>query len=440
MVQPTRAPAGAAAGASELAQHWPVLAVAFLTSLVTTGLRFATGPFMSPVAGDLGLTHTQLSAIVAAAMLLFGLAQPAVGRLADGWGSRPVVAGGIVLLAAALLAAAGTRSRLAFAIAYAGVASLALAATGQVALSPVISRWFRRQRGMAMMFLSAGGMGGIAVLTPVSTALIGAVGWRTAYAALALFALAVLLPLAWRVLREAPAVPAAASEAGAGTAPSPAVPAAREPAPAARAAAPAPWRPALATVPFWLLACGMFTCGFSMHLMGTNGVPMLEHHGFPPMTASLGIGLIGLVSIGGTLALGALADRMGRPLFLALIYFVRGLGFLALAAAGREWELYVTAAIGGLVWAGSPALTSALTADLYGARSVGTLFGLLFLIHQVGAAAGAYAGGWAFVAWGDYTGAFVTAALLLFAGAAASWRVAAYPSGPRLTPRAPSAA
>src|SRR5690606_41454807 len=105
MVQPTRAPAGAAAGASELAQHWPVLAVAFLTSLVTTGLRFATGPFMSPVAGDLGLTHAQLSAIVAAAMLLFGLAPPALGRLADGGGRRPVAAGRIVRVAVAPTAA-----------------------------------------------------------------------------------------------------------------------------------------------------------------------------------------------------------------------------------------------------------------------------------------------------------------------------------------------
>jgi len=264
---------------------------------------------------------------------------------------------------------------------------------------------------MAMMFLSAGAMGGIAVMTPVSTLLIGAVGWRNTYLAFAVVAMVLLLPLVLRGIREQAAA-------------------------APRAGAPAAWQPALATTPFWLLAFGLFACGFSMHMMGTHGVPMLEHHGFPTMTASLGIGLIGLVSIGGTLALGVLSDRIGRPLFLGSIFLVRGLGFLALVAVGQEWELYLTAAIGGLVWAGSPALTSALTADIYGARVVGTLFGLLFLGHQIGAAAGAYLGGWAFDTLGDYTAAFVTAAALLFAGALAAWRVGAHRPGAPLTRRA----
>lgn len=410
----TNGPAPQAAS-SELAQHWPLLAAAFITSLISTGLRFTTGPFMGPMAADFGFSHAQLSAIVAAAALLFGLALPLAGRLADAWGSRVVVAAGALVMAASLVVVALTRSALVFTAAYAVTASLGFAATGQVALSPVISYWFRRQRGMAMMFLSAGGMGGIAVMTPVSTALIGTLGWRSTYLAFAVFTVAVLLPLVLRGVRERP----------------------RE---AARSQAPAPWQPALATTPFWLLACGLFACGFSMHMMGTHGVPMLEHHGFPSMTASLGIGLIGLVSIGGTLALGALSDRVGRPLFLALIYFVRGLGFLALVAVGQEWELYVTAAVGGLVWAGSPALTSALTADIYGARVVGTLFGLLFLGHQIGAAAGAYLGGWAFDVLGDYTAAFVAAAVVLFVGAAASWRVSAYQPGAPLMGRPQPAA
>jgi len=402
--------AGATAEPSELAQHWPILAVAFSVSLVTSGLRFTAGPFLGPLAADFGFTHSQLSAIVAASALLFGLALPLAGRLADQWGSRAVVAAGTVVLAASLVLVAGTRSPAVFALGYAGLASLGFAATSQVAFSPIITLWFRRQRGMAMMFLSAGSMGGIAVMTPVSTLLIGVMGWRNTYLAFALASLILLLPLIMRGLRER-------AQAG------------------PRAGAPVAWQPALATTPFWLLAFGLFACGFSMHMMGTHGVPMLEHHGFPPVTASLGIGLIGLVSIGGTLGLGVLSDRIGKPLFLGSIYFVRSLGFLALLAVSQEWELYLTAAIGGLVWSGSPALTSALTADIYGARVVGTLFGLLFLGHQIGAAAGAYLGGWAFDTLGDYTVAFATAAAVLLAGALAAWRVGAYRTGTPLTRR-----
>jgi len=362
---------------------------------------------MGPLVDEFGFTQAELSGIVAVTMLVFGLALPITGRCADRWGSRAVAAAGTVLMAAALLLVAVARSPLVFTLSFAGIASLALAATGQVALSPVISRWFRRQRGLAMMFLSAGGMGGIAVMTPVSTALIGAVGWRATYLVFAAFALALQLPLVLRWIRD--------DASGSANAASPAV----------------PWQPALATAPFWLLACGLFACGFSMHLMGTHGVPMLEHHGFGSMTASFGVGLIGLVSIGGTLALGVLSDRVGRAAFLALIYLVRGLGFLALVAAGQEWELYMTAAVGGLAWAGSAALTSAITADLYGARVVGTLYGLLYFGHQIGAAAGSYMGGWAFEHLGDHAPAFVAAAVLLFIGSAASWRIGAYRTGAR---------
>src|SRR5690606_17843863 len=114
---------------SELAQHWPILAVAFSVSLVTSGLRFTAGPFLGPLAADFGFTHSQLSAIVAASALLFGLALPLAGRLADQWGSRAVVAAGPVVLAASLVLVAGTRSPAVFALGYAGLASLGFAAT-----------------------------------------------------------------------------------------------------------------------------------------------------------------------------------------------------------------------------------------------------------------------------------------------------------------------
>lgn len=102
---------------------------------------------------------------------------------------------------------------------------------------------------------------------------------------------------------------------------------------------------------------------------------------------------------------------------------MRGLGFLALVALGQEWQLYTVAAVGGLVWAGSSALTSAITADSFGVGAVGTLFGLLYLVHQFGAAAGTFLGGWLFAAFGSYAGAFGLAALLLFLGAALSLRL-----------------
>jgi hypothetical protein len=94
---------------------------------------------------------------------------------------------------------------------------------------------------------------------------------------------------------------------------------------------------------------------------------MLMDHGFSASSSSLGIGLIGLVAIFGTVALGRMADRVSRRKLLALIYSIRGLSFFALVLVGAHFELYLAASIGGLVWAGSIALSSAILADVYGA-------------------------------------------------------------------------
>ena len=189
---------------------------------------------------------------------------------------------------------------------------------------------------------------------------------------------------------------------------------------AAAPAAPAPvlsLRDALRTAPFWMIFGGLFACGYSMNLLGTHGVPMLMDHGFDAHSSSMGIGLIGFVAIFGTLVLGRWSDRLPRRNILAAIYGVRGLGFFALMIVGTHWELYVTASIGGLVWAGSIALSSAILADLYGVRLVGVLYGLAYVGHQLGGMLSAWLGGWGYERFGTHWVAFGASGALLLAAA-----------------------
>jgi len=179
------------------------------------------------------------------------------------------------------------------------------------------------------------------------------------------------------------------------------------------------------TGPFWKVALGLFTCGYSMNLLGTHGVPMLMDHGFDPMTSSFGLGLIGLVAIFSTLVLGRLADQLPRKNILAAIYLIRGLGFFALLMVGTHVELYAAAAIGGVAWAGSIALSSAILADTYGIRSVGILYGWTYLGHQLGAMISTWLGGWAYETYGSHWIAFGSAGVLLLAAAAISLRLPA---------------
>ena len=147
---------------------------------------------------------------------------------------------------------------------------------------------------------------------------------------------------------------------------------------------------------------------------------MLMDHGYDAGTSSLGIGLIGFVAIFGTIVLGRMSDIVPRRNVLAAIYFIRGLGFFALVLVGAHWELYMTAAIGGLVWAGSIAVSSAILADVYGVRLVGVLYGLAYLGHQIGGTLSSWLGGWGYETFGTHWVSFGSAGLMLLIGAGIS--------------------
>ncbi|MBC5766417.1 MFS transporter [Ramlibacter albus] len=385
---------------------WNIVAASAVLTLLCTGMRLGIGPFFLPMAGDLGFSRSALASIVAVGMIVYGLAMPVAGHLIARRGTRFVLVLGAALVVAACIWTTQARDTTSFLLAFGIVLSVGLAFMSPVAFTPIISHWFTRQRGMALFFLSTGSMAGIALMTPLFTATIAAFSWRATMLGFAAVVALLALPAAIFIMRdEAPAnTDLLPHEA--------ATPAASRPAaPSARLA------DALRTAPFWMIFLGLFSCGFSMNLMGTHALPMLMDHGFDAHTSSFGIGLIGLVAIGGTIVLGRWSDRLPRRNILALIYGVRGLGFFALVIVGTQWELYAAASIGGLVWAGSIALSSAILADLYGVKLVGVLYGLAFIGHQVGGMISAWLGGWGYEHFGTHWVAFGSAGVLLLAAA-----------------------
>ncbi|MEX2220996.1 MAG: MFS transporter [Candidatus Rokuibacteriota bacterium] len=155
-----------------------------------------------------------------------------------------------------------------------------------------------------------------------------------------------------------------------------------------------------------------------MSLLSAHGVPMLTDHGFHPMTASSAIGFLGMTAIGGGITLGLISDRWGRKPVLAAVYLLRLVAFSMLFLVRDPVLLLIVAAIGGVGMSGSLAMTSALTGDIFGRFSVGSIFGLIFLSHQTGSSLGSWLGGFLFDVTGGYGAAFsVVGALLLIAAA-----------------------
>ena len=389
---------------------WNIVGAAVLLTLLSTGLRLGIGPFFLPIAHDLGFSRSLLAGIVAVGMLCYGLAMPLAGHLVARHGTRLVLLIGGVLVLAGLLWAVNARSPLAFGLSFGVLLSLGLGFTSPVALTPVISHWFTRQRGMALFFLSTGSMAGMAVMTPVLALAIEHVGWRATLLGFAAFFTVVAVPVALLLVRDG--APEHSDLRPSDIAARPAVPAAS-----------LSLREVMRTRPFWQIVLGLFACGFSMNLLGTHAVPMLMDHGFDAMHSSLGVGMIGFVAIFGTLILGRVADRLPRRNLLAVIYGVRGLGFFALVLVGTQFELYAAATIGGIVWAGSIALSSAILADVYGVRLVGILYGLAYLGHQVGGMISSWLGGWGYEHFGTHWVSFGSAGVLLLAASALSLRL-----------------
>ncbi|MEI6113111.1 MAG: MFS transporter [Burkholderiales bacterium] len=392
---------------------WNIVAASTLLTMLTVGMRMGIGPFFLPIATSLGFSRSLLASIVAVGMLFYGLGMPLAGYLVARRGTKFVLLTGTAIVVASTIWSVFATSPLTFLLSFGVLLSTGLAFTSPVALTPVISRWFTRQRGMALFFLSTGSMAGIAVMTPVLTLAIESAGWRLTLAGFAVVFAALTIPVALFVIRDA-------APAGSDLLPD------QNPGGVARkpvSMSSLTFTGAIRTAPFWKICAGLFACGFSMNLLGTHGMPMLMDHGFDAMTSSYGIGLIGLVAIFGTLIMGRLADRLPRRNILAAIYFIRGLGFLALLVVGTHFELYIAASIGGLVWAGSIALSSAILADLYGVRLVGILYGWAYLSHQIGATFSSWLGGWGYEAFGTHWIAFGLSAALLFGATAISLKL-----------------
>jgi MFS family permease len=142
------------------------------------------------------------------------------------------------------------------------------------------------------------------------------------------------------------------------------------------------------------------------------------------MFASWAFGVLGGSSILCTVMLGALSDRFGRRPVLAAIYAGRVFIFAGFfLIRDNPAAILAVAVLGGITMAGTGSMTSALTADIWGRFSVSPVLGVIFLVHQTGAAIGSSLAGALFEATGGYGAAFVLACAFLTAAAVVALRV-----------------
>src|SRR5438552_6060064 len=382
-------------------------------TFMSTGVRHAVGPFLKPIVADLGLDRASFSAVIALSLFLYGVFMPIAGMALDRFSVRVVTSVGTVVLVISLVLTAMVHNVWEFAVVYGVLVPLGLAGTGPVIASGVVARWFSKRRGTALSVLGSASMTGMSLLVPAVTWLILTTGWRTTYVLIAAGILLLALPLCLWVVRDSPESIGLLAD---GAAVKPGTTAA----PVERVTA----REALQTLAFWQLAGSFFTCGFSMSLLSAHGIPMLTDHGYSPMFASWALGVLGGSAIGFTVMLGALSDRLGRRPVLAAIYAGRVFIFAGFfLIRDNPVAILTVAVLGGITMAGTGSMTSALTADIYGRFSVSPVLGVIFLVHQTGAAIGSSLAGALFEATGGYGAAFAVACVFLATASVVALRI-----------------
>jgi len=399
---------------------WIVVAATFLIAVVTAGGRNAFGVFVVPMSDEFGWNRSTISLVAALGMLISGLSQPLLGQLFDRFGGRRVILVSLGLFGATTLLCALTFHLVFFLVVFGLVMSIAGSGASLTITNALLSRWFQRQRAMVLSLSTAGASTGGLLLVPFAMAVLQWTNWRLTWVALGALILVVALPMAWLFLRNDPTEMGLWPDgdqpvANAGQA----SPMQATPGPLETAV----WHVALRSAPFWQLAGAYFVCGFTTAILTTHFIPYALDRGFTPATAATALGVMNGLNVVGVIMTGMLADRWGRKDLLALIYAGRGGAYALLLLAPSPWNLWGFAVIAGFsYWATAP-LTTSLTADVYGLQSLGTLNGVTFLIHSIGAATSIQFAGLMRDLTGSYTLPFTLAGLLLLPAALSAFSI-----------------
>ena len=408
---------------------WFVVATCMFIAFLTMGSRNAFGAFVVPMEAEFEWNRTVVSWAAALGALLNGLTQPFMGYFFDRVGVRIVVITGIVIVGASTLLMALT-SNIWYLIAVFGVvAAVGQSGTSLTNTGAMLSKWFRRQRGL-VIGLNASGMslGGL-ILVPFAAFLISLIDWRLSWILLGLMILCLGIPLAFIFLHDDPARKGLTPDGD------PAPAAGPDGSPGAATPPPQPlfasnWRQAFRTLPIWQMSFSYFICGSTTFMLSVHFVPMAIEEGINPQTAALIFGLMsGLNAIGATGA-GWISDRIGgRKNWLTLVYFCRGTGYVILVASLVMPGIPVLAGllifsfVAGLSWIATAPLTTSLTAEVYGLKSLATISGVAFLFHQLGGFTSVLMAGYLRDITGDYVIAFTIAAVMLFPAAISAFTI-----------------
>lgn len=376
---------------------WVIVAVCSLMTAVTYGLLYSYGVFFKPLADHFNWDRATVSAVYSISLIVRGAISIGIGWLADRYGAVKIMVFCGFMMGLGLVLTSRISHLWQFFITYSLIEAIGLSGTFGIATA-MTARWFTRNRGFALGIVSAGVGVGTLVIVPGSERLIKAVDWSEAFL-ISGIAAGMIMMIAALFLRPAPSngiVVSSQNTSGNG-----------KDKITGEETVELTLTQAVRTRRMQIMMAAFLAILFCTQLVIVHLYNYATDIGIDPLIAAGLVSLVGVISIGGRLVMGAWAERLGiyNALILCCVLFTVSLAGLALIRS--PWALYVFAVVFGFAYGGEVPQIPLFVGKFGGTKSMAALVGLTLFVGNIGGALGPWVGGKIYDLTSGYQWAFL---------------------------------
>lgn len=359
-----------------------VIVAACLISLLGFGIRSSFGLFLDPMTSAKGWSRETFALALALQNLMWGFGIPIAGAIADRFGSAVVIALGAIVYSVGVYGMSVADSGTAFYLSAGLLTGTGVAFTAfSLAMASMVRVVGTEKRSLVLGLGTAAGSCGQVLFSPLSQSFITSFGWQHALVIQACVVL-FLIPLAM-------ALPGNNDSAGQND----------------KQSLSGALSEALAHRGFVLLTAGFFVCGFHVAFIGVHFPAYVKDIGLASSVGAWSLAIIGLFNIAGSFLSGYVGQHYSKKSCLSFIYLARSIVIVCLLVMPKTpTTIYLFSAFMGLLWLSTVPLTTGIVAQVFGVRYLATLFGVVFLSHQLGSFIGVWMGGRLYDNYGTYDG------------------------------------
>ncbi|HSW56800.1 MAG TPA: MFS transporter [Dehalococcoidales bacterium] len=384
---------------------WVIVIACTLMMAVTYGIMYSFSVFFKPLAEHFNWDRATVSLIYSISLVMRGGISILTGWLADRYGAKKLMVFCGLMIGLGLILSSQAQSLWQLLLSYSLIEAIGLSGTFGITTA-VTSRWFTRNRGLALGVVSSGVGIGTLLMVPGAEKLIQAVQWPQAFFIMGIVSGLIVIIGAF-FLKPPPTIPAAAAETKNGKGPS------------WHSFPPTPvpdlsLKQAIVNLPMMMVIMVFCLLFFSTHIVMVHLVNYATDMGLSPLVAASLVSIIGVVSIAGRLVMGAGSDKLGMHNIIILVCGLLCLALFCLIFIRQLWAFYFFAVFFGFAYGGEVPQIPLLVSAIGGTRRLATLIGLTLFLGNVGGALGPWVAGKIFDLTGHYYWAFGLGAAAAF--------------------------